>query len=183
LPICISTRRLASTVTLVVFLVVLIAALLGPAQTLAQTRKLSCAHAKAKHHTHTCVQSSRKSRKHHSRKHHGRHNLATAPGEGTSPVEPAFCEDESTPVREANGSFSCDDGSEPECEGGANPTLSHNGKGLLCPVIAESESESGEDECEEGLSALCSTEPLTGTKEQSCEVTSSASSSFVCEEG
>jgi hypothetical protein len=183
LPIRISTRRFASTVTLVVFLAVLVAALLGPAQTLAQTRKLSCSHAKAKHSTHACVQSSRKSRKHHSNKHHGRHKLATVPSEGTSAVEPASCEDESTPVREANGSFSCADGSEPECEDGANPTRSHNGKTLLCPVIAEPESESGEDECEEGLSALCSTEPLPGTKEQSCEVSSSTSSDFVCEEG
>ncbi len=183
LPTIPSTRRLASTLTLVVFLAVLVAALLGPAQTLAQTRKPSCSHAKPKHGAHACVQASRKGKARHASKHRGKHTLATTPGEAAPAVEPASCEDGSTPVKEANGSFSCADGSEPACEDGASPTRSHNGKSLLCPVIAEPEAEAGEGECEEGLSALCSTEPLPGSKEQTCEVSSSTSSSFICEEG
>jgi len=183
LPITTSTRRLASIATLVVFLAVLATALLGPAQTLAQTHKSSCSRTKGKHGAHACVQSSHRGKKHRSNKHHGRHTLANAPSETAAVSEPASCEDGSAPIQAANGSFSCADGSEPECEDGANPTRSHNGKTLLCAVIAESESESAEDECEEGLSALCSTEPLPGAKEQACEVSSSTSSSFVCEEG
>jgi hypothetical protein len=165
------------------FLAVLVAALLGPAQTLAQTRKPSCSHAKSKRGAHACVQASHKGRSRHSNKHRGKHTLATTPSETVPTVEPASCEDGSAPVKEANGSFSCADGSEPECEDGASPTRSRNGKSLLCPVIAEPESEAGEGECEEGLSALCSTEPLPDSKERTCEVSSSTSSSFICEEG
>ena len=183
LPITTSNRRLASILTLVVFLAVLATALLGPAQTLAQTRKSSCAHARAKHSAHACGLASHKGGAHRSNRHRGRHKLANTTGETVPALEPASCEDGSTPIREVNGSFSCADGSEPECEDGASPSHSRNGKSLLCPVIAELESESGEAECEAGLSALCSTEPLPGSKEQPCEVTSSSSSSFVCEEG
>ncbi len=165
------------------FLAVLVAALIGPAQTLAQTHKPSCSHARAKHGARACSQASHKNKTRHSRKHRGKHTLANTPGEAAPAVEAASCEDGSAPVKEANSSFSCADGSEPECEDGANPTRSHNGKSLLCPVIAEPESEAGETECEEGLSALCSTEPLPGTKEKTCEASSSTSSSFVCEEG
>jgi hypothetical protein len=176
-----STRRLTSTLSLVVFLAVLVAALLGPAQTLAQTHKTSCSHTKPKRGAHACA--SHKGRARHANKHRGKHTLATTPSETAPAVEPASCEDGSTPVKEANGSFSCADGSEPACEDGASPTRSHDGKSLLCPVIAEPESETGEGECEEGLSALCSTEPLPGSKERTCEVSSSTSSSFICEEG
>jgi len=163
------------------FLAVLVAALLGPAQTLAQTRKLSCSHAKSKHGARACVQTSRKGKARHSSKHRRKHTPTTTPGAAAPAVEPASCEDGSAPVKEANGSFSCADGSEPECEDGASPTLAHNDKSLLCPVIAEPESESGEAECEEGLSALCSTEALPNSKEEACEVSSSTSSSFICE--
>jgi hypothetical protein len=178
-----STRRRASALTLVVLLAVLVTALLGPAQTLAQTRKPSCSHAKSKHGAHACVQASHKGKARHSGKHRGKHTLATNPGEAAPVVEPASCEDGSIPVKEANGSFSCADGSEPACEDGASPTRSRNGKSLLCPATAEPESETGEAECEEGLSALCSTEPLPGSKEETCEVSSGTSSSFICEEG
>ena len=183
MPIRTSTHPLASILTLVVLLAALAAALIGPAQTLAQTRKPSCSHAGTRHGARTCSQASHKGRARHSSKHRGKHTLATTPGAAVPAVEAASCEDGSAPVREANGSFSCADGSEPECEDGASPTRSHNGKSLLCPISAEPESESGEGECEEGLSALCSTEPLPGSKEQACEVSSSTSSSFICEEG
>jgi hypothetical protein len=183
LPTPTSTRRLSSPLTLVVFLAVLVAALLGPAQTLAQTRKPSCSsHAKARHGAHACVQSSHKASKRHTKKRR-KQTLANVPGEAVPTVEPASCEDGSAPVQEANGSFSCADGSEPECEDGASPTRSHDGESLLCPVITEPEAESGETECEEGLSALCSAEPIPDTREHSCEDSSSTRPSFICEEG
>lgn len=181
MPISKSTHRLASILTLVAFLAMLVAAL-GPIPTLAQARKSSCSHAKAKHGAHACVQSSRKSNKHHSDKRHGRHPLAKTPGEVAPAVEPASCEDGSAPVQGADGSFACTDGSEPACEDGASPARSHNGRSLLCPVVAEPESEAGEDECEEGLGALCSAEPALAAKEHTCGVASSTGSSFVCEE-
>jgi hypothetical protein len=177
-----STRSVASVLTLaVVFAAVMMVALLAPSQTLAQTHKRACSHAKVKRGAHTCVQSLHKGRARHANKHRGKHTLGTSPA--TSPVfEPASCEDGNAPIQEANGSFSCTDGSEPECENGATPTRSRNGKSLLCLVIAEPEAESGEAECEEGLSALCSTEPIPDSKEESCEVSANGSN-FICEEG
>jgi hypothetical protein len=173
-----STRSLASVLT-VVFVAVLMAAL-TPSPTLAQTPKRACTHARAKHSTRVCGQSSHKARARH--KHRGKHTLGTAPSETGPVLEPASCEDGNAPIQEANGSFSCADGSEPECENGATPTRSPNGTSLLCLVVAEPESESGESECEEGLSALCPTEPLPDSKEGTCAIPSNTSSSFICEE-
>jgi hypothetical protein len=179
----ISTRRFASTLTLAVFLAVLVAALLGPSQTLAQTHKLACSHARAKRRTHACTQFSDKGKtRHANRRRGGKHSLAQAPSETIPALAAASCEDGSAPIRESNGSFSCADGSEPECEDGATPARSGNGKSLLCPVIGESESES-EAECEESLAATCAQGTLPGSSEHACEASSSASSSFICEEG
>lgn len=177
-----STRRFASALTFAVFLAVLVAALLGPSQTLAQTHKLACPHLRAKHGTHTCAPSSHKGKARHASKHRGKHTLANAPS-GTIPtVVAATCENGSAPARESNGSFACADGSEPECEDGATPARSSSGRSLLCPVIGEAESES-EAECEEGVAASCAADMLAGSSEQTCEVSSSANMSFVCEEG
>jgi hypothetical protein len=176
-----STRRFASTVTFAVFLAVLVAALLGPSQTLAQTHKIACSHARAKRRTHVCTQLSRKGKTRHASRHPGKHSLAQGPSETVPALTAASCEDGSAPARESNGSFSCADGSEPECENGATPARSGNGKSLLCPVIGEDESES-EAECEEGLAAVCAQGTLPGSDEQACEVSSSADSSFICEQ-
>jgi hypothetical protein len=179
-----STRRFASALTLAVFLAVLVAALLGPSQSLAQTHKLACAHARAKRSAQACVQSAHRGKARHASKHRGKHTLANAPSETLPALAAASCEDGSAPVREGNGSFSCADGSEPECEDGSTPTRSGNGKSLLCPVIGEAGPESSEAaECEEGLSSMCSTGTISGSSEQECEVSSSAGASFVCEEG
>src|SRR5580704_6026963 len=87
-------RRLTLAVTAALLLGALVTALLGPAQTLAQTRKLTCSssatHAKkAKHTAHPCatrrskVKSTGK-RKHASKKTHG---------SSTGPAIEASCED------------------------------------------------------------------------------------------
>jgi hypothetical protein len=164
----------------------LVAALLGPSQTLAQTHKPACAaaaRAKAERSTHTCPQSShtRKSKARHATKHHARH----APAARTpkqAPSTPASCEDGSAPVRARNGSFACDDGSEPECEDGATPTLSSNGKRLVCAATGEGESSSGEAECEEGGASGCDTEAGSEPGEQACEAPAGdGPTSAVCE--
>jgi hypothetical protein len=66
------------------------------------------------------------------------------------PVEPeadsnsALCEDETAPLRAGNGSYSCDDGSEPLCQDGAIPTVSRSGSTLICkPLTAAEEAAAG----------------------------------------
>jgi hypothetical protein len=173
--------RSTLALTLALSLGVLVAALLGPAQTLAQTRKVGCptsaARAKAKREGHTCLPSSRKDKV----KRHGKHRLEKSSKTGStgSTAVAAVCEDASAPVRGPSGGFSCADGSEPTCEDGATPTASHNGKSLICLLAAESEPSTAEAECEaEGLEC---TGMSAGSAEQSCEASASESSSFVCE--
>ena len=179
------TRRSASMLTLVVSLAMLAAALLGPSQTLAQTRKLTCvsatAHTRAKHGAHGCTRSAHKRKTHHSTTRHTGHALAKTPQEVTPATTPAACEDGSAPVQASDGSFSCGDGSEPECEEGSAPTLSADGKSLVCLLPSEGEFESGEAECEEGLGNECGLVTLSDADEQTCARTASSSSSFLCE--
>jgi hypothetical protein len=185
------TRLRTRIVLAALSLGLLAAALLGPSQTLAQTRKAACStvHAKAKR---ACAQSSHKGR--HKRKTHragkgnAKHALAKTKSKGgsSSPVvlAPATCENGSAPVR-SGGSFSCEDGSEPACEDGAAPTTSRNGKSLLCPAPAEPETSSGagsgEGECEEEEALSCTPVTGSGSSEHVCETSPSAGSSFVCE--
>jgi hypothetical protein len=169
--------------TLAVSLAVLTAALLGPSQTLAQTRKLTCVnatiHTRAKRGAHGCTRSSHKRKAHHPTGRHTRHALVKAPQEVTPAVTPAACEDGSAPVQAGDGSFSCGDDSEPECEDGSAPMRSADGKSLVCLLPSEGESEAGEAECEEGLGNECGLATLPDADEQSCAMTASAS--FLCE--
>ena len=189
MPIHTSTRRLTSTLTLLACAIGLVAALLGPAQTLAQTRRaVGCpsarAHAKTRRGTRACERPSHKG-KAHGRKHRSKHALAKAPQQGIPASLPsAYCEDGSPPARASGGSFSCADGSEPECEDGAEPTRSSNGRSLVCAIFegeGEEESESGESECEEVGSSFCAQIPASGSDEHSCEASAGESSSFLCE--
>jgi hypothetical protein len=192
LPIRTSTRRLTSALTLLACAIALAAALIGPAQTLAQTRRAascpsSTTHAKAGHGARKCGRSSHKGKSHRG-KPRSKHALVKAPKQGVPATLPAAsCEDGSAPVRASDGSFSCADGSEPECEDGVEPTRSSNGRRLVCAILAgeeeaESETENGESECEEPAASYCEPAPIPGSSEQSCEASSSASSSFVCEQ-
>jgi hypothetical protein len=180
------SARLTAALTLALALVALLATLLGPAQTSAQSRR-ACStptsQAKTKHAARTCSRSSRRGKKtRHSRKHHAKH----APAKNTSQtstsasglVQPAHCESGQTPVHGTDGTFSCGDGSEPECENGATPTASRKGNSLVCPVASEAESSSSAAECEEEGS-VCAI--VAG--EQPCETSSSDGSSFSCESG
>ncbi len=188
-------RRLALPLALALSLGTFAAALLGPAQTLAQTqahraacsaapaRSTSGAHAKAKRTAHGCTQTSRKGKgRAQTHRVNGRrvklNTKRTSRTDSTpaaSAAAPARCEDGATPVRAADGTFSCVDGSEPECEGGATPTASHGGSLLLCPVAAEVEAGANE-ECEaEGSGCAVS-------DEQSCETPGGGEDSeFACE--
>jgi hypothetical protein len=171
---------------LAVSLSVFALALFGPAQTLAQTHKPACstsAHAK-KHGARTCPQPSHKvkTEARHATKHHAKHTSKKTSKAGTPASQAAVsaqCEDGSAPVRAGDGSFSCDDGSEPECESGATPTPSRNGKSLLCPTPAESETVTSEAECEEEGLACTTTGSDPG--EQACAASAADSSSFTCE--
>jgi hypothetical protein len=181
-----SIRRLALALTLALTLSAFVVALLGPAQTLAQTRKAACptsaTHGKKK----PAVRCTRPAYKHkaQTRRTHKRRVKPNTKTTGktsppaSAPAAPALCEDGNTPVRAADGSFSCADGSEPECEGGATPTAAHSGHRLLCPVSAESESSASEAECEQEGSGCAA-----GAGEEVCETSGGADSSqFACED-
>ncbi|HTC72696.1 MAG TPA: hypothetical protein VK655_07395 [Solirubrobacteraceae bacterium] len=178
------SARLATALTLALSLLALVVTLLGPAQTFAQTHK-TCStptgQSKTKHAARTCSRSSRRhKKKHHSSRHHAKLAPAKKTSQTSAPgaavVEPARCEGGQVPVHAANGSFSCSDGSEPECENGATPIASRKGKSLVCPVASEDESSASAVECEEE-ELNCSTLP----GEQPCEAFGGDSSSFGCE--
>lgn len=178
------SARLATALTLALSLLALVVTLLGPAQTLAQTRKTCSTTAgpsKTKHVARRCSRSSRRGKKkHHSSRHHAKLAPAKKTSQTSAPgaaaVEPARCEGGQVPVHAANGSFSCSDGSEPECENGATPIASRKGNSLVCPVSNEGESRLSAVECEEEELA-CNT--LAG--EQPCETSGGDSSSSSCE--
>jgi hypothetical protein len=71
-----------------------------------------------------------------------------------SVLNEAACEDGSAPVRAADGSFSCDDESQPVCEDGSTPTLSSDGSTLLCAGEPSQSSGVAEAVCEDGSIAL-----------------------------
>jgi hypothetical protein len=175
------TARLACALTLAIATIALLAALLGPAQTLAQTRKLGCSGsaAHAKHASHACASHKHKSRRAAGR--HRGHSLNSSGAEATIALVPATCEDGSAPVQVGGGSFSCSDGSTPGCEDGSTPVRSAKGTSLLCAVPIEDASEAGEGECEAGLEDVCVSEPIAGANEQTCTTSSSTGTSFVCE--
>ncbi len=69
-------------------------------------------------------------------------------------LDEAACEDGSAPVREAGGSFSCDDESQPVCENGATPTPSSDGSSLVCAGESTENSSLAEAVCEDGSIAV-----------------------------
>lgn len=66
-------------------------------------------------------------------------NRLICPVESEADSSSAVCEDESAPVRAGDGSYSCDDGSEPLCQDGAMPTFSNNGSTLICKPLTPAE--------------------------------------------
>ena len=63
----------------------------------------------------------------------GSHLVCEPPPSGS--VGEAVCEDGSRPLSVGEGSFSCDDGSEPACEDGTQPTLSSNRARPVCDLV------------------------------------------------
>jgi len=187
-----TARRLTAPLTLAVSQAALAAALLVPSQTLARTHKSTCstsaAHAKTRCTGHTCAQSSHrgagKGEVHHQGKRPATHCLAKKTPKATSPTSPApaYCEDGDAPVRALSGSFACQDGSEPECEDGSTPTRSSNGRSLVCPIVSNGDWSTSEAECEEGAGPACDVGPDPSSTEQTCQASSSDSSSFACED-
>lgn len=144
-------RRLPRVLAVLVSVCALAAALVGASQSLAQTRsRAACAtagdHAKDGRHAVKCTtRKPRRAAKRHRKRRHGKRGRHRSRS-GQTPTA-ARCEDGSAPTRTGEGSFSCEDGSEPECEDGATPTPAPGGQGLLCPV--SSESTGREADCEE----------------------------------
>lgn len=183
--------RPASLLTVALALAAFAAALLAPAQTLAHAHRSRCphAHATSKCGAPACKQSSRKRKGHHTGKCATRR--ASAPRAGapldarsrakkrhSSPSQPlaeAQCANSSPPVSSGEGSFTCEDGSEPQCEDGAIPTP--RSSLLVCPVIFEEESSSGEAECEEEETCAGASTPAGAP----CEEASDEGSSSQCE--
>jgi hypothetical protein len=169
-------RRLTPAVTLVLLLGALVTALLGPAQTLAQTHKAPCSSSAAraetaKRATHPCATHKTKDKT----KTKGKHAAKRTHRSSSAPAIRASCEDGTAPVP-SGGSFSCEDGSEPQCIDGATPKASRDGKLLLCPVASEGEAGSGEAECEEEELECAAS---GGPGEEACEASSSAA--MACE--
>jgi len=86
----------------------------------------------------------------------------------------ATCEDGSAPVRASDGSFFCDDESQPVCEDGSTPVVSSSGLTLVC---AGESSDSGANEvgCEGGSLAVQASDgsySCVGSSEPECEGTS-----------
>jgi hypothetical protein len=164
----------------------------------AACRSSSAAHPRGAHiHTHTCAQARRRRR---ARVGHrtaardgGRATEKTGAERGAeayppAAVTPALCEDGTDPIGAPDGSFSCDDGSEPTCEAGLTAVSSSEGSGLVCEVAQGPESSEpscedtntlvqapvGPPACEEGSEPSCATGSADG---------SSGSSSPICEGG
>jgi hypothetical protein len=104
-----------------------------------------------------CAQRRRQSRTRTRRESRGKHGATNGKHKTThgsagkvpaqAQLQPATCEDASTPVREADGSYACADGSEPACTDGAEPVAAGNGSDPVCPATA---AEVGGVECEDG---------------------------------
>jgi hypothetical protein len=83
--------------------------------------------------------------------------LCPVPPASGSEWSEAECEDGSAPERAGDGSFACEDGSQPACTDGSTPRLSDDGSMLVCLVHGAPPSSSGgeadeveEDEAEAG---------------------------------
>ena len=79
----------------------------------------------------------------------------------------ATCKDGSAPVREEDGSFGCDDGSEPGCEDGSAPVLSSDGSTLLCIVESGGPGAPPGATCEDGSTPIREEDGSFGCEDES----------------
>jgi hypothetical protein len=142
------TRRRAALVLALLF-ASCAALLAGPSLAPAARAKSSCSRAK---HARACAG---RRHAHGKPKRHSKHRSSSAKGprqgaagSSSAPApKPATCEDGSRPFAEADGSFSCADGSEPDCPGGARPVAAKGSGKAVCPSPVGAWSEAG---CEDG---------------------------------
>jgi hypothetical protein len=177
----IDSAPLPRTAKLALALALLLAALAvllcRPSPSSATSAAGACASAHAEQHVRACAGRNRaghargRAKGRHSGRHHriNKKKKAAQHGSVNQPsavAPPATCEDGSKPQSEGDGSFSCADGSEPVCAGGAEPAPAKNGAKLLCPTAPSAGVEWSEAECEDG-----------GAPERS------GAGSYVCEDG
>jgi hypothetical protein len=166
LTISLPSRSIAAVFASILSMVAVAVLLALPAQTMAHARMVACAPSSTAHpkrRVHACGQAKhasrapRKGRAHahpKAKRRNSKHAIgkanhvrdtkragekrpaakAKSPAATSPPL--ATCEDGSLPVREADGSFSCGDESEPSCENGSTPTPSSDGSTLLCNAAA-----------------------------------------------
>jgi hypothetical protein len=181
----------AFALSLILALALLLSLLALPARTLAEGHRTACSARTAKHAKgrtgHPACATHKNKGAHHanSKRKPAKHAAKSHPKTKPAPplLTPALCEDETAPTRATDGSFSCDDGSEPSCEGEATPIRS--GHSLKCPVEpAETETETA---CEgNSPESFCYTSSVS-SNEPACEDGSSPTPSgngpSVCDDG
>jgi len=170
-------RRLITPLTSALSLAVAVAVLALALQATAQARRAACRPLPGAHHRHgarACARSGHRSRAHARRRangHHSRHAVgrrgrANLPA--TSSRTAAVCANGSEPILAGSGFFSCNDGSEPACPGGASPAPSGDGSALVCDVASADSASSaaicpngavatgdGSFRCEDGSEPTC----------------------------
>jgi hypothetical protein len=167
----IAGRRLAIPLSAALAVAALALLLARPSATLGQGARAGCSSSTA-HPTRGVRACATRGHKTHARskakKHHIKHAVAKKKAKGRSAgpsaaaaQPPATCEDAAMPIHGSDGSYSCEDGSEPECASGAEPTPS-SGLRLLC--VAESDPATTPAICEDESTPL-----LIGDGSYSCE--------------
>jgi hypothetical protein len=191
-----SRRTLPAGLALALSLSVLGLGLASSTPALAKAHRSACPHsatARVKHHGHACAKSPHKTKaktkvhsRHGSRRHGAQPAVTKATTEATtkkagttdasqaSPLEPAGCEDGSSPLRPQDEVYECEDGSEPGCDDGSQMTVSSDGSTLLCTGTPQSD----EAECEAGTSPSVGSATPAGRRPSStlvCTTSSEAS--------
>jgi hypothetical protein len=164
-------RRLAIVLSAALAVAALALLLSRPPATLGQAVRAGCSSSTAHpargvracatggHKTHARPKAKRHHIKHAVAKKKAKNRSAARSAAPTQP--PATCEDAAMPIHGSEGSYSCEDGSEPECASGAEPTPS-SGFELLCAV--ESDPARTPATCEDESTSL-----LLGDGSYSCE--------------
>jgi hypothetical protein len=137
------------------------ALLVGSAPSAAQSSPAGCASRAASTGARTRGCAAREQRSHakgKAKRHHAKHAKKKSQSQHspavrtpkTTALQPADCEDASTPALEGEGSYSCADGSEPICTDGSEPVPASKGAGLVCPTAAKPVVEFSEASCKDG---------------------------------
>jgi hypothetical protein len=74
--------------------------------------------------------------------HPGAPACVASPAESAESGAPAICEDGSEPEQGQDGTFACQDGSEPSCADGSEPSLTRTESSLICAAGSDEEQSS-----------------------------------------